>query len=455
MTDLWGFQSGQQQAQQQQQATQLFQMQMAEGAQKIEEQGLVIKQTKQTMDQQAKVLQAIEQKKAQRQAQSGQQPDMSPADKQAQQLYDYADAYAESGQPVAAAEMADKASTLQKNQGEIAKQTADAQFHRATTAANLLQDVHDERSFRQAIGIYQMATGDTSAPWEKMQYSPELITKLKDLVTSAKDKAELAQKQSQAKLEEANAKSAAFEPALKAAETKEHEARAENLKKVGDAATLAARGDLLAAFADAGVTLPTGLRNKDTQNAALDGLMRKHPDMTPDEIAQGVKDGSISMAVSKTEGSVLARREAAILPVEKSITKPGGFLDQAEQAVNEVDFDNLKRAGQFEKWGKDELSDPALTSYKGAVTELRAEYAIVLSKGGLTTDKARDEADKVVPDIITKDQMKRIRRLVTNGIEASKRGVEESIRDLTDKDKSASGGGGKTLTYDPATGTFK
>lgn len=205
---------------------------------------------------------------------------------------------------------------------------------------------------------------------------------------------------------------------------------------------------LLAALADRGATLPQGMRSKSQQDAILNGLIARHPDMTVDQIADGVARGSLSMATEKTESGVLGRREAAILPVEKSITKPGGFLDQAEAAVNKVDFSKLKAAGAFESWTKDQNSDPALTAYKAAVAELRAEYSIVLSKGGQVTDAARHEAEKVIPDLITKEQFKSIKNTVRQGIEASKSGVEESIEGVTGgKDKGPSAGG-KVLKFD-------
>lgn len=203
-------------------------------------------------------------------------------------------------------------------------------------------------------------------------------------------------------------------------------------KKTPTADTVDRRGDLLASLASVGVRLPT--INKDALNQTLDALYRKYPDKSNDEIAKGIKSGALSMATAKTESNVLARREAAILPVEKSITKPGGFLDQAESAVNKVDFSKLKAAGAFESWTKDQNSDPALTAYKAAVAELRAEYSIVLSKGGQVTDAARHEAEKVIPDLITKDQFKSIKNTVRQGIEASKSGVEESIAGVTGED---------------------
>lgn len=192
-------------------------------------------------------------------------------------------------------------------------------------------------------------------------------------------------------------------------------------------------GQLLAALADIGATLPQGMRSKAQQDSIVNGLLARHPDMTVDQIAQGVKTGALSMSTEKTESGVLGRREAAILPVEKSITKPGGFLDQAEAAVNKVDFSKLKAAGAFQSWTKEQNSDPALTAYKAAVAELRAEYSIVLSKGGQVTDAARHEAEKVIPDLITKEQFKSIKNTVRQGIEASKSGVEESIAGVEGK----------------------
>jgi hypothetical protein len=136
---------------------------------------------------------------------------------------------------------------------------------------------------------------------------------------------------------------------------------------------------------------------------------------------------------TKTEASVLGRREAAILPVEQSITKPGGFLDQAEAAVNAVSLPKLKAAGKFESWSKDQMSDPDLAAYRAAVAELRAEYSVVLSKGGQVTDAARHESEKVIPDLITPAQFAKIRQVVLNGIQASKTGVESSLSGVTQR----------------------
>lgn len=185
--------------------------------------------------------------------------------------------------------------------------------------------------------------------------------------------------------------------------------------------------ELLADLTDLGVSLPQGLRSKGVLASLLGGLIKRHPDETMDQIAQGVKSGQIDMRVGLTEATRMSQREAQILPVEKSITQPGGFLDQAEKAVNDVNFSDVKRLGQLERLKASEISDPKLSAYVARVTELRQEYAIVLSKGGMTTDKAREESAAVVPDQITPAQFKEIRAAITQGIATAKKGVRESI----------------------------
>jgi hypothetical protein len=198
--------------------------------------------------------------------------------------------------------------------------------------------------------------------------------------------------------------------------------------------------ELLAAMADKGVTLPQGMRSQKTLQTVLNGLLKTHPGMTAGQIAEGVKTGSIEMKVASTEASKLGTREAQILPVEKSITGQGGFLDQAEKAVNDVNFSDVKKLGELEKVKMDQISDPKLTAYVSRVMELRQEYAIVLSKGGMTTNEARAEAAKVVPDQITPKQFQEIKKAVTQGIQTSKKGVKDSINEVSGAKPNADAG---------------
>jgi hypothetical protein len=197
--------------------------------------------------------------------------------------------------------------------------------------------------------------------------------------------------------------------------------------------------DIMSEMTVQGITLPQGMRSKKVLYDTVNNLAEKYPDKEPDEIAKMIRTGQIDMTGSKTEATVLARREAGILPVEKSIVKQGGFLDQAEKAVSDVDFSKLKAAGKFENWSKEQSSDPKLASYKARIAELRAEYALVLSKGGQVTDAARHESEKVIPDIITKGQFKEIRGVITQGIEAAKSGTHEALEENAGRKTTQSG----------------
>jgi hypothetical protein len=186
--------------------------------------------------------------------------------------------------------------------------------------------------------------------------------------------------------------------------------------------------DLAAALTVKDVNIK-GYRGKQLQ-MVLSGLRARYPDKTNDEIAAEVKSGHIDMRVASTEASKLATREASIAPLEHTIVGPGGFLEQAEQAVDEVDFPSFLKEAQAKHFKMQQLGDPKLTNYTTAVSELRADYSQVLQKGGQPTEGANARALEVVPDIITKAQFARVKQRIIAGIEASKKGVRESIEDI-------------------------
>lgn len=185
---------------------------------------------------------------------------------------------------------------------------------------------------------------------------------------------------------------------------------------------------LAASLADKGVDIK-GYRGKQLQ-LVLTGLIAKHPGKTNDEIADGIKSGQIDMRVATTEATKLSAREASIAPVEKSINQSGGFLDQAEKAVNDVSLPNSKIGAEVEYRAMEQRGDPKLSAYKTRVAELRAEYSIVLAKGGATSVHSQEEAAKVVPDIISPAQFKEVKKAIFQGIETAKKGVRESITDI-------------------------
>jgi hypothetical protein len=153
--------------------------------------------------------------------------------------------------------------------------------------------------------------------------------------------------------------------------------------------------------------------------------------------ADEVIGGRQGTAGAKAEVSSLYKQKAGLERTEKSITSPGGFLDQAEAAVKEVDLSKAKGLGKLENWTKEQMSDPALQNYHTAVTELRAEYAIVLSKGGVVTEGAREEAKNAVPDYMTPQTFARVKERIQGGIKASGQGIDQSIEEATHSEPAA------------------
>lgn len=185
---------------------------------------------------------------------------------------------------------------------------------------------------------------------------------------------------------------------------------------------------LSAALIDKGVDIK-GYRGKQLQ-MALSGLIARHPDESLDQIADGVKTGKLSMQEATTETTKLSQREATIAPLEHSVVSPGGFLDQAKKAVDDLALPNFKKKAEAEYYLMEQRGDPKLTAYKARIGELRAEYSQVLAKGGATSVHAQEESAKVVPEIITPAQFKEIEAAVKAGIQASKKGIRQSLDEV-------------------------
>jgi hypothetical protein len=158
--------------------------------------------------------------------------------------------------------------------------------------------------------------------------------------------------------------------------------------------------------------------------------------------ADDVIGGRLSTKGSAAEVASLSKQKASLERTEKSIVDTGGFLDQAEQAVKEVNLPKVQSLGKLENWSKESMSDPALANYHTAITELRAEYAIVLSKGGVVTEGAREEAKGAIPDYITPETFQRIKQRVQQGVAASSRAVDASLREASHESSTPAAGGG-------------
>lgn len=152
---------------------------------------------------------------------------------------------------------------------------------------------------------------------------------------------------------------------------------------------------------------------------------------TAKQIATKKQQLAAEARVLTTEGAKLGAREASISPTENSILGPGGFAAQAEEAINGLNLPSFKKEAEAKKFLAEQRMDPKVTAYTTRIAELRAEYAIVLAKGGVSSVHAQEEAAKVIPEIITPQTWPEIKKAIQQGIAASKRGVQESIQGIT------------------------
>jgi hypothetical protein len=198
---------------------QLGQVALQEGRIKVESEGIAVKQAQLMLDSQKKVAAAL----------SHMNGDGDPANHAAQQLNAIADIYAQSGLPDQAADYYSKASTLQKNQAEIASKVASDEMDDMQTASNILANVTNEQQLKQAAvlmlterpSVMQRSLGPFMQKLAsgQVQYSPGLVKQLQDAAMKNVD-------QQRVKMDKLRAQNMESEERLRKAEIDRAEAEA-------------------------------------------------------------------------------------------------------------------------------------------------------------------------------------------------------------------------------------
>lgn len=188
---LWGFQAGQQARAQEDREAALASMALARGEQQLQAGDIELQASNLALQSQKKMLELMQQRSAQRENAAAQAPPAAGA----QELYDLPDQLddlasmaVQAGLPQQASEYASKASTIRSNAASIREKDAKQRISNLTLIANLAQSVGDEQSWNQANALYAMTTGRPSQ-FASLPYSPELVAKITDMVTSEKERA--------------------------------------------------------------------------------------------------------------------------------------------------------------------------------------------------------------------------------------------------------------------------
>lgn len=148
----------------------------------------------------------------------------------------------------------------------------------------------------------------------------------------------------------------------------------------------ASSGDLLAALAARGVSLPAGMRSKEQQIATVNGLLRKYPTMTPDEIAENIGNGQINFGSDKKAATVAAGQEGK---VSTAVNELSTFGDQALAASANVPRGSFVPVTKLLQMADSSISDPNLLTLKLKLNALNNAYNVLSARGG--TDAASRE----------------------------------------------------------------
>lgn len=143
-------------------------------------------------------------------------------------------------------------------------------------------------------------------------------------------------------------------------------------------------GDLLAALAEQGVSLPAGMRSKEQQLATVRSLISRNPAMSADEIARKVGTGQIGFNVDKKETSTAAGISGKIRYAENEIQNIAPVIREASQLVPRGSFVPWNKLKQM---GESSISDPNLKQLKSYMNTLSNAYDMLAARGGTDQEK--------------------------------------------------------------------
>jgi len=207
------------------------------------------------------------------------------------------------------------------------------------------------------------------------------------------------------------------------------------------AATDERRGNLLAAMSEAQVPIPMGMRNPKTLNNYLDGILRLHPGLTAQQIAQGARIGYITGLGEKkaveTAGNVWGRVAIA----EQEVLQTIPLAEEASQRVPRGKFVPWTKIKQM---GEKAFSDPNLKEFAGYMTALNNAYNMLSARGGMDAE-TRAHNRELFDTADSPEALQAAFRALSNEAQAAGRAARNAIAGFT----APPGSSGETGTPPP------
>lgn len=250
MTELFGFQAGQRLAEKDNLEQQLGQMSLEQGQQSlkrgdigIQKDQVDLENAKLTQDRQTEFLKLLKQSEGKGQGGSAGTP--ASGEDLATRLDNLAEISMKAGLPEQGGQYGKEAANIRNNSSLIKSRENDERNRRLTYAAGLLDRVTDEGGWQQANMLYSIEFGEAS-PFANLPFTNELVGKIKDSVTSQRQKSLIEAATIKAEEADAQLKKIQSQTQLNKAKTVLTVTREKNLEKAGDKTPLPKAGDLKA-----------------------------------------------------------------------------------------------------------------------------------------------------------------------------------------------------------------
>lgn len=152
-------------------------------------------------------------------------------------------------------------------------------------------------------------------------------------------------------------------------------------------------GELMAATAEQGVSLPTGFRSKAQQIELYQGLLDRNPDKSADEIAKMLKTGQIEFGAQKKETQTAAGIAGK---VEVAANELSRFVPLVRSASADLKRGNFTDLNSLIQTADSHISDPKLKTLKGYIVGTLNAYDVLASRGGTDKEKRAENRQQLL-----------------------------------------------------------
>lgn len=191
--------------------------------------------------------------------------------------------------------------------------------------------------------------------------------------------------------------------------------------------------ELMGEMAMRGVTLPAGLRSKEQQIAAYQGVLDANKGKPASQIAEGIMNGQIELGAIKKEtqtaGGIAGR-------VEVARNELAEFVPLAREASDAVPRGKWLRLNKLIQMADSEISDPSLKALKVRINAVLNAYDVLAARGGTDKDKRQETRDLLL-SADGPEAFDAALKSFTAEADAAKRAAEAAIKPPGAKDKPA------------------